>query len=118
MKLFKLIEINLEMERRRIERKGQDQRRVYNKKQRAALRKLCDLFEAGEWQKCLDHANNKAAFPYNEEGEYPETEHIGAEIVSVLRGLSYETFFTQQELITEIEGKLLANSPKRAKVAS
>lgn len=94
MRLFKLIEIDLAAERARIAR-------FKDKRQRAALTKLVDLFEAGKWQECLDHVNDERAFPYNAKGEYPEVEHIGIEISKVLEALSYDLFYTQAELLRQ-----------------
>ena len=101
MVLFKRIEVDLEKERKRIRKCG------YTKAQKQALFKLCDLFEAGEWQKCLDHVNDKKAFPYNEKGEYPEVEHIGMGISDVLGQLGYENFYTQKELLETAKEKLI-----------
>lgn len=95
MKVFKLIEIDLEKERARI------RSAKYNKRQRRALHTLCNLFEKGEWQKCLDHIHK--AFPENKAGEYPETEHIGIEMGVVLSSLSHESFYTQKQLLKEVK---------------
>ena len=56
MVIFKRIDIDLDQERERIWRVE------YTKAQRAALLKLLELFEAGKWQECIDHVNNKKAF--------------------------------------------------------
>lgn len=105
MKIFKLIEISLIQERKRIDRPG-----VYNKRQRKSLHKLCDLFESGKWQECLDLVNNKKYFPYNERYEYPETEHISIEIGAVLRELGYENFYTKDQLLDESRKHLAKKS--------
>lgn len=101
MKIFKLIEIDLDKERKRIDKvfKG-------SKRQREALHKLVNLFEQGRWQECLNHVNDKEAFPYNAKGEYPETEHIGLEISRVLQDLWCENFYTQAELLKQAKEKL------------
>ncbi len=87
MKLFKLIELDMERERSRIKTP-----RLYNKRQRKYLLLLCDLFEAGEWQKCLDLVNDRTAFPRD------EREHIGVAISGVLRSLGSDSFYTQAQL--------------------
>lgn len=92
MILFELIEINLSAERARVDLVK------YSKRQRLALLRLYDLFEKGEWQACLDHI--KAAFPYHKDG-YPETEHIGVEVSSVLMRLGFTTYYTQDQLKKE-----------------
>jgi len=92
MKLFKLIEIDLDKERERI-------RTHFNKREQRALNKLCDLFEIGDWQGCLDHVRDKKAFPYNKRGEYPEVEHISMEMNNVLQQVGYHNFYTQTELM-------------------
>lgn len=102
MKIFKLIEIDIEKERGRIDKKG-----TYNKRQRKVLHGLLDLFVIGEWQKCLDFVNNKKNFPYNKDREYPETEHIGIEIGDVLRNLGYENYYTQEQLLEQAKQKIL-----------
>ena len=99
MTIFKRIDIDLAAERKRIAKAK------YTKRQRAALTKLVDMFEAGQWQGCLDHVNDKKAFPYNEKGEYSEKEHIGIEIGGVLSRLGYENFYTQAELLRQANNK-------------
>lgn len=101
-RIFKLIEIDLAAERARIAEAS------FTKRQRAALTKLVDLFEAGKWQECLDHVNDPKVFPYNEKGEYPEQEHIGIEIGNVLRELSYSLFYTPEDLLKQAKA---ASSP-------
>lgn len=101
MVLFKRIEIDLDKERARIDKPGR-----YNKRQRKALHKLVSLFEKGEWQKCLDHVTDEKQFPYNKRREYPEIEHVGVEIHDVLAKLSYENFYTQEELLKQAKEKL------------
>ena len=101
MKLFKLIEIDMEKERAKINAPG-----TYNKRQRRALLKLCDLFEAGEWQACLDHVNDQTAFPYNRQEGYYETEHVGVRIDGVLHALQFDNFYTQDQLLKEALEKL------------
>ena len=98
MKIFKLIEIDLDAERKRI-----NHPKRYNDKQRAALNRLVDLFEEGKWQECLDHVNDEVVFPYNKEGEYPEVDHIGIQISDILRHLGYSQFYTEKQLLTEAE---------------
>ncbi len=107
MKIFKLIQIDIDKERERIVstypigyKHGKP---IYNKRQQKALLKLCDMFEAGDWQGCLDHINNKKIFPYNNHSEYPETEHIGIQMLHILRDLGSETFFTVPQLKAEIK---------------
>lgn len=95
MILFKRIEINLEAERARIARVG------LNKRQRAALTKVVDLFEQGKFQQCLDHIQDKKAFPYNRRGEYPEQEHVGIEIGDALRDMAHSNYYTQAELMKQ-----------------
>ncbi len=99
MKLFKLIEIDLVKERKRINRP------IFNERQRKVLLTLIGLFEAGEFQKCLDLVNDKKAFSYNEKEEYDEKEHIGIEIGHILRGISYESYYTQKEILDEAQKK-------------
>lgn len=101
MKLFKLIEIDMVAERNRINYKGR-----YNAHQRKALLDLCELFEAGEWQKCLDHVNNKKAFPYNKKGEYPEQEHICTAMGTIIWHLGHTNYFTQEQLLKEAQEKI------------
>jgi hypothetical protein len=100
MTLFKRIEIDLEAERARITRTG------YTRKQRAALIKLVDLFEEGKFQECLDHINDKKAFPYNKKYEYPEVEHVGIEIGDALRGMADFNYYTRDQLLEEARIKL------------
>lgn len=95
MTIFKRVDIDLATERARIAKVK------LNRRQRAALVKLVDLFEAGRWQECLTHVNDESAFRYNREGEYPEQEHIGIEIGDVLRDLAYANYYTQDELIKQ-----------------
>lgn len=94
MVLFKRIEIDIEGERKRVNRP-----RVYNARQRKALNTLIDLFEKGEFQKCLNHVNSKKAFPYNKTQEYDEKEHIGTEISHILHGVAYDNYYTRDELL-------------------
>lgn len=101
MILFKVIEIDMDAARARLDKCK------FNKRQRRALEKLYDLFEAGKWQECLNHANDKKAFPYNERGEYPEVEHIGGDVSDVLRALNYEQFYTREKLLADAKEKLL-----------
>ncbi len=98
MILFQLIEIDMLAERKRIASAG------YNLRQSLALFELCDLFEAGKWQECLDHI--KANFGYDEEGEYSEQEHIGMAISAVLKDLGYSNFFTSDQLLQEVKEKI------------
>jgi hypothetical protein len=109
MKLFKLVEVDLAKERKRIKKAK------FNARQRKAITKLVDLFEAGEFQKCLDHINDEKAFPYNEKDEYSEKEHIGIEIGDVLRELGYATYFTQAELLKQTEEYLNKQKKKGRK---
>jgi len=97
MIIFKLIEIDLDKERERVHTVK------YTTRQRKALIRLYDLFEKGEWQKCLDLVNDKKVFPYNKRKEYPETEHIGVEVGNILRNLGYDNFYTQQHLKDELK---------------
>lgn len=99
MTLFKLIEIDLDKERERI-------RTRFNKREQRALNKLCDLFEAGDWQGCLNHVNDKKAFPYNKRGEYPEVEHINPEMSNILDDLGTDSFYTKEDLVKRIAEKL------------
>lgn len=107
MNIFKLIEIDLISERKRINKKG-----LFTKKQREALLDLCELFEAGEWQKCLDMVNNEKAFPYNKKGEYPEAEHIGRDMVNVISNLGVYNFYTQEQLLEEADCRFLHRKTK------
>ena len=100
MRLFKLIEIDMAKERDRVLRCG------FTKRQQAALIKLYDLFEAGDWKACIQHVNDKRAFPRNKKGEYPETEHIGMAVAAVLRELGHENFWTSERLLAEAKEKL------------
>lgn len=99
MKIFKAIEFNIAKEREHINSH-------YNKRERKALLKLCDLFEAGEWQKCLDHVNNPKAFPYNKRGEYPEVEHICIPIADILHCVPCYNFYTKAQLKAEIKEEM------------
>lgn len=112
MVLFKRIDIDLEKERERIYKVK------YTKAQRAALLKLLELFEAGKWQECLDHANNKIAFPYNEEDEYDEKEHIPGDVCDVLHDLAFFNFYTQDELLRQAKEHLTNQAQKKAKKES
>lgn len=105
MKFFKMIEVDVDAERKRIANAK------YNKRQRAALVKLCDLFEAGEFQKCLDHVNCEKAFPYNEKHEYSEQEHIGEGISNILHSLAYSNVFTESQIIEQAK-EYLDKQPK------
>ena len=100
MILFKRVEVDLEGERVRIAKAR------YNKRQRAALTKLVDLFEQGKFQACLDHINDGKAFPYNERGEYGEREHVGIEIGNTLRDMAHVEYYTQDEMLKQVEAKL------------
>lgn len=100
MVLFKRVEIDLDAERKRINKAS------YNERQRKALLKLVDLFEQGKFQECLTHINNAKAFPYNSRGEYCEREHIGIEIGDVLREMGHENFYTQKELLKQAQEAL------------
>ena len=99
MRIFKLIEIDLEDERKRIANIG------LNKRQKAALLKLVDLFERGEWQACLDHVNNKKAFPYNLREEYDEKEHISLEMGDILREVAFSNIYTADELLRQAQAR-------------
>ena len=101
MTLFKRIEIDLEAERKRINRPN-----TYNARQKAALHKLVDLFEQGKFQECLYHVNDKKAFPYNHGGEYPEVEHIGMEIGDLLHEMAHSNFYTREELLKQAKETL------------
>jgi hypothetical protein len=110
MTIYKRIDIDLASERARIAKAK------YNKRQRAALTKLVDLFEAGKWQECLDHV--KRAFPYNEDGKYPELEHIGTEIVDVLSSLGHANFYTGAELLkqaAELDARAVRSRPQASR---
>ncbi len=96
MRLFKMIEIDMDAERKRIKKNG-----VYNKREQKALLKLCDLFEAGKWDECLKHVNDEKAFPYNDKAEYSEKEHINPKLSDVLFDLKYDKFFTVSQIIME-----------------
>ena len=109
MKLYKLIEIDMEAIRKRTNG-GLPK---FTKHQRAALNKLYDLFEAGKWQKCLLHVNDKKAFPYNKKGEYPEIEHIPVAIEDVLRHLPHCSFFTQSNLKSEVLSEIREHLSKK-----
>ena len=100
MKIFKLklIKIDLEKERIRINYKNGVGVYRYNKRQRKVLLKLVDLFDAGDWQACLDWVNDKKNFPYNEKEEYDEKEHIGIEISDILYGVGYDNYYTSEQL--------------------
>jgi hypothetical protein len=93
--LFKRIEVDLATERKRIHAAH------YNKRQRAALLKLIDLFEQGKFQECLNHVRNPKAFPYSKSGEYPEQEHIGIEISHVLVDMGRFNYYTREQLLRE-----------------
>jgi len=105
MILFKRIEVDLDAERKRIDcvYRGKP---VYNKRQRKVLHTLVNLFEQGKFQKCLNHINDKKAFPRNPTKEYSEREHIGIEIGNVLRSIGYEVFYTEKQLLEELKDKL------------
>lgn len=100
MTLFKRIEYDMAGERARIAKVK------FTKPQRAALVKLCDLFEAGKWQECLNHVNDEKAFPYNEKGEYPEQEHIDPDMANILESLAHYNYYTKDQLINDIADKL------------
>lgn len=92
MTIFKLVEIDLTAERKRIAEVK------FTKRQRDALLKLCDLFERGEWQACLDHVKNKKMFRMATGAGYHEVEHIGIEISYVLQELSRSNFYTVDQI--------------------
>ena len=100
MTIFKRIDIDMEAERARVNK-------VFKGRQRKALLKLYDAFEAGDFQKCLDLVNDKKEFPYNEKGEYPEVEHIGTEVHRVLSQVASDNFYTQCDLLHQAEQKIL-----------
>jgi hypothetical protein len=100
MILFKLIEIDTDKERQRIARVK------FTPRQRKALLELMDLFEQGKWLECVNHVNNKDAFPYNESGEYPETEHIGVAIADILMDVAYHNYYTQEQLLDQARARL------------
>ena len=100
MIIFKRIEIDLEKERKRIREVS------YSSRQRAALLFLVDLFEQGKWQECLNHVNNKKAFPYNKKEGYPEREHIGVEISHILNDLPFYNYYTREELLNQAKASL------------
>lgn len=110
MKIFQLIEIDMEAERARVERCK------LTKRQKAALFKLYDLFEAGEWQACLNLVNDKNVFWTSRRNpkEYPEVEHIGIAVSDVLRQLGCENFYTQAELLKQAAERLNLQSPEKA----
>ena len=104
MIILKRIEVDINKERERITRlESEDGKPIYNKRQQKALLTLCDLFEKGDWQGCLDHVNNKRAFPYNTRGEYPETEHIGREVAAVLCDLGAHGVYTIPQVIEVVK---------------
>lgn len=96
MTIFKRIEIDLEAERKRINRAG-----TYNNRQKKVLLKLVDLFEKGEWQKCLYFVNDKRNFPDNEERGYSEKEHIGLDVADILHDVAYNNYYTRDEIMDE-----------------
>lgn len=109
--LFKRVEIDLEGERNRIKKAFRR-----HKQQREALLKLCDLFEAGKWQECLDHINDDKNFPYDEDKEYSTREHIGIEVGNTLRDMAFENYYTQKDLLEQAEKFLKKEAKeKRAK---
>jgi hypothetical protein len=93
MRLFKLIEIDTETERKRIAKVK------YNKRQKKALLKLLDLFEEAKFQECLNHVHK--AFPYNERGDYSEKDHIGMDIGEVLNDMGHNNYYTKKMLLDE-----------------
>lgn len=101
MNLFKLIEIDLDTIRADARKP-----RKYNQRQRRALLKLYDLFEAGKWKECLKHAQSEKAFPRNKRGEYPEQEHIAIAVINVLQSLGSHNFYTQSELLDQARERL------------
>ncbi len=110
MILFKRIEIDLDLERTRIATTK------FTPRQRAALTKLVDLFEAAQWQACLDHVNDKTAFPYNAKGEYPEQEHIPCAISDVLCQCGYELFYTQADLLKQAKAAVKRRAKPKAEL--
>ncbi len=60
--------------------------------------------QSGDYGVHID-VNDKRAFPYNEEGEYPEQEHIGIEIGDVLRDLAWANYYTQADLLKQARAK-------------
>lgn len=94
MKIFKLIEVDLGKERQRINK-------VFTGRQKKVLLELTDLFEAGEWQKCLDFVNNKKNFGYDKEKECDEKEYIRMEIADILCNLAYYNYYTKEQLLNE-----------------
>jgi hypothetical protein len=98
MKLFKVIEIDLNKERVRIAK-------VYNKREQRALNKLIDLFEVGDWKGCLAHVCDPKAFPYNKKGGAPRLNisSCSMEIADILHNLSYGfEYHTEDSLKSEI----------------
>lgn len=93
MTLFKPIEFDMIAERKRITRP-----KVYNKRQRQALIKLCDLFEAGEWQACFDYIHDEKAFPYDEKEGYSEKEHISVEMSDILADMPFANYYTREQI--------------------
>jgi hypothetical protein len=107
MTLFQRIDIDLDAERDRITKYG-----TFNKRQQRALLKLCELFEAGDFQGCLNLINDGVTFPYNSRGEYPESEHIGIEIGNVLHDVANHNIYTRDQLLEEAAQRLKAPSIK------
>ena len=92
MIIYKEINIDMEAERKRVDKCK------YTKKQKNALIKLYNLFEQGKWKECLIHVNDGKAFPDNKKHEYPEVEHIGIEIVDILMELDRYRFLTEDQI--------------------
>jgi hypothetical protein len=97
MVLFKRIDVDLNAERKRIDKAK------YNKRQRKALIKLVDLFEVGKFQECLDHVNDDKAFPRHPTKGYSEREHIGMEISDILHDVAHYNYYTRDELLKQAE---------------
>ena len=103
MRIFQIIDVNLEAARAKADSLEKPGKHLFNKRQRKALHKLYDLFEAGKWQECLNHVRNPKAFPRN---SYPETEHIAMDVSDVLRELGYTNFVTQSDLLAQAREEL------------
>ena len=103
MKLYKLVEVDVDAERKRI-------RRVrYTKAERANLLKLCDLFEAGKFQECLT---------FIQTWERSKRDFIGFDIGKVLLEMGYEYFYTREEIIASVKEILAKEQAEKEKETS
>ena len=99
MKLYKLVEIDVDSERARI--KGCS----YSDGIRNRLLDLCDLFEAGKFQACLDEIKTWTEL---------QRDSIGYEIGKVLIDMGYSYYYTRDQIIADVKKMLEKPDEKKS----